>query len=350
MIFYEEVYDKINEDYLNGEISYEMAEAANDLAYNSYITVEEAENAASAHPDQGKVKSLLSKFASKLSGVASKCNVLNNAFAKLKGKTDTVEQNIGDLNANGGKCADGKVENPKKSIKDFVNGKATSFKALPTAGKAAIGVGLAAGAIGVGVLTYKEYKKHEDAIKAAIKKLQQELVKIAGDAAKLVKEFLSITNWKTVAAGAAAGAAVGAGVGAGVGAKVTPGMNARIARNRKQIAYNPTTDLPDEYHPTVDHFNKQSKNPFKKAKVIDADVSAGKFVGVGAGTGAVVGAGVGLISSAMINKKMKQVEKESGVKTMISRIIAAIEAFANKLGVALDKATTTMFAKFKKSK
>ena len=76
MIFYEEVYDKINEDYLNGEISYEMAEAANDLAYNSYITMEEAENAASPQPDQGKVKSLLSKFASKLTAMAGKCNVI----------------------------------------------------------------------------------------------------------------------------------------------------------------------------------------------------------------------------------------------------------------------------------
>ena len=121
MIFYEEVYDKINEDYLNGEISYEMAEAANDLAYNSYITMEEAENAASPQPDQGKVKSLLSKFASKLTAMAGKCNVISNALAKLKGKTDTVEQNIGELNANGGKCADGKVENPKKSIKDQQN-------------------------------------------------------------------------------------------------------------------------------------------------------------------------------------------------------------------------------------
>ena len=118
MIFYEEVYDKINEDYLNGEISYEMAEAANDLAYNNYITIEEAENATSPHPDQGKLKSLLSKFTSKLSAIAGKCNVINNVLEKFKGKTDTVEQNIGELNANGGKCADGKVENPKKSIKD----------------------------------------------------------------------------------------------------------------------------------------------------------------------------------------------------------------------------------------
>jgi|GEM_PF-2032660 len=352
MIFYEEVYDKINEDYLNGEISYEMAEAANDLAYNSYITVEEAENAASAHPDQGKANSLLSKFASKLSGVASKCNVLNNALAKLKGKTDTVEQNIGDLNANGGKCADGEIKNPKKSIGDFVNGKASSFKALPTAGKAAIGVGLAAGAIGVGAFTYKEYKKHEDAIKAAIKKLQQELVKIANDATKVIKEFLSLVNWKTVAAGAAVGAAAGAGIGAKVGTRATTGVdpttdivttnyrttgNRKQTRNRNQIGYNLAKSLP--YDPT------RNVN-----EAVDLKKAFNKNTAVGAGAGAAIGAGVGLISSAMIGKKMKQIEKESGVKAMIAKIIAAVEAFAKKLGVALDKATTTMFAKFKKSK
>lgn len=350
MIFYEEVYDKINEDYLNGEISYEMAEAANDLAYNSYITVEEAENAASAQPEPGKVKSLLSKFASKLSGVASKCNVLNNALAKLKGKTDTVEQNIGDLNANGGKCADGKVENPKKSIKDFVNGKATSFKALPTAGKAAIGLAVGASAV---FITYKEYKKHEDAIKAAIKKLQQELVKIASDAAKVIKEYLSLVSWKTVAAGAAVGAAAGAGVGVGLGTHT----NARTAKNRLQIpehldSIQSTSSIPEPYVAPDQRapFPKKAKKSFGRKGVIDADVSIGRIAGAGAGAGALVGAGVGIISSAMINKKMKQVEKESGVKAMISRIVAAIEAFANKLGVALDKATTTMFAKFKKSK
>ena len=300
MIFYEEVYDKINEDYLNGEISYEMAEAANDLAYNSYITMEEAENAASPQPDQGKVKSLLSKFASKLTAMAGKCNVISNALAKLKGKTDTVEQNIGELNANGGKCADGKVENPKKSIKDD---KATKFKAMPTAGKAVIGTGLV---FGGGFITYKEYKKHEDTIKAAIKKIQQELAKIASDTVKVIKEYTLTVNWKVVATGAAVGAAGGAGV--------ATGMNHSAAKRNNE---------------TMD---------FKKA--------FNKKTAIGAG----VGAGVGLISSVMIQKKMKQIEEESGVKAMISKIIAAVEAFAKNLGVALDKATTTMFAKFKKSK
>ena len=303
MIFYEEVYDKINEDYLNGEISYEMAEAANDLAYNNYITIEEAENATSPHPDQGKLKSLLSKFTSKLSAIAGKCNVINNVLEKFKGKTDTVEQNIGELNANGGKCADGKVENPKKSIKDFINDKATKFKAMPTAGKAVIGTGLV---FGGGFITYKEYKKHEDTIKAAIKKIQQELAKIASDTVKVIKEYTLTVNWKVVATGAAVGAAGGAGV--------ATGMNHSAAKRNNE---------------TMD---------FKKA--------FNKKTAIGAG----VGAGVGLISSVMIQKKMKQIEEESGVKAMISKIIAAVEAFAKNLGVALDKATTTMFAKFKKSK
>jgi len=310
MIFYEEVYDKINEDYINGEISYEMAEAANDLAYQNYITVEEAENAASAQPDQGKLKSLLSKFTSKLSGMASKCNVINNVLAKFKGKTDSVEQNIDELNANGGKCADGEIKNPKKSIGDFVNGKATSFKALPTAGKAAIGVGLAAGAIGVGVLTYKEYKKHEDAIKATIKKLQQELVKVASDTAKVIKEYLSFITWDSIAVGGALGSSIA--------------TSAALAY--KTIKSDPTKTLYIDQKRQLDTFNKINN------------------IGYG------VGAGVTLATGVIAHKKMKQIEKESGVKPMIAKIIATVEAFAKKFGVAFDKTTTTMFAKFKKRK
>ena len=280
MIYYEEVYDKINEDYLNGEISYEMAEAANDLAYNNYITIEEAENATSPHPDQGKLKSLLSKFTSKLSAIAGKCNVINNVLEKFKGKTDTVEQNIGELNANGGKCADGKVENPKKSIKDFINDKATSFKALPAT------------------------------IKAIIKKLQQELVKIASDTAKVIKEYLTFINWHSINIGGVAGSSVA--------------TSALLAY--KTIKSDPTKTL------YVDQ-NRQLKE-LRKASTI----------GYG------VGAGVTFATGAVAYKKMKQIEKESGVEPMIAKIIATVEAFGKKLGVTFDKATTTMFAKFKKRK
>ena len=181
--------------------------------------------------------------------------------------------------------------------------KITKFKAMPTAGKAVIGTGLV---FGGGFITYKEYKKHEDTIKAAIKKIQQELAKIASDTVKVIKEYTLTVNWKVVATGAAVGAAGGAGV--------ATGMNHSAAKRNNE---------------TMD---------FKKA--------FNKKTAIGAG----VGAGVGLISSVMIQKKMKQIEEESGVKAMISKIIAAVEAFAKNLGVALDKATTTMFAKFKKSK
>ncbi len=174
---------------------------------------------------------------------------------------------------------------------------------MPTAGKAVIGTGLV---FGGGFITYKEYKKHEDTIKAAIKKIQQELAKIASDTVKVIKEYTLTVNWKVVATGAAVGAAGGAGV--------ATGMNHSAAKRNNE---------------TMD---------FKKA--------FNKKTAIGAG----VGAGVGLISSVMIQKKMKQIEEESGVKAMISKIIAAVEAFAKNLGVALDKATTTMFAKFKKSK
>jgi len=325
MIFYEEVYDKINEDYLNGEISYEMAEAANDLAYNNYITIEEAENAASPQPDQGKVKSLLSKFASKLSALVSKCNVITNALAKFKGKTDSVEKNIGELNANGGKCADGKVENPKRSIKDFVNGTATTFKAIAN-NKAVVGIGIAVDVGGVAFITYAEYKKHEDAIKAAIKKLQQELVKIANDTAKAIKEYLSITNWKVVAAGAAVGAVAGGSSG--------------IKKSKDIMKRDPNFSFmfnPDKSKTYVD-INKDISKLQRK-----------KLIG-GSAIGAGVGAGVGLISSVMIQKEIKELEKETGIRAMISEIIATTEAQGKKFGVRFDKSTTTMFAKFKKSK
>ena len=280
MIFYEEVYDKINEDYLNGEISYEIAEAANDLAYNSYITIEEAKNAASPHPDQGKLKSLLSKFTSKLSAIAGKCNVISNALAKFKGKTDSVEKNIDELNANGTKYVDGEIKNPKISIKDFINDKATKFKALPTT------------------------------IKAAIKKLQQELVKIASDTAKVIKEYLTFIDWHSINVGGVAGSSVA--------------TSALLAY--KTIKSDPTKTL------YVDQ-NRQLKE-LRKAGTIGYGVGAGVTFAVG----------------VMAYKKMKQIEKESEVKPMIAKIIATVETFGKKLGVTFDKATATMFTKFKKSK
>lgn len=350
MIFYENVYEKINEDYLNGEISYEMAEAANDLAYDTYITVEEAENASSANPDPGKIKSLLSKLQNKLNSIIGQGTRINGALGKLKDGIDKVKSNISTLAANSKNCADAKISGAKTSIGDFVSDKKTKFEALPTAGKAAIGVGLAAGAVGIGVFTYKQYKKHEDEIKAAIKKLQQNIVAIAKDAAKMIKEYLSVVDWKTV-------------IIATTGSAAAVGGAAALGRNKfydKEIKR--TTD---SYMDTVDKLSKADRNSKEAIKIADMNdkyvnkltklgkhpkSSKAKIIGAGVIGGAAAGAAASIGAQMLLKKQVKQIEEETETKPMIRQIIANIEAFAKQLFVKLDKSVTAMFDKFKKSK
>ena len=351
MIFYENVYERINEDYLNGEISYEMAEAANDLAYDTYITVEEAENASSANPDPGKVKSLLSKLQNKLNSIIGQGTRINGALGKLKDGIDNVKSNISTLAANSKNCADAKISGAKTSIGDFVSDKKTKFETLPTAGKAAIGVGLAAGAVGVGVFTYKQYKKHEDEIKAAIKKLQQNIVAIAKDAAKMIKEYLSVVDWKTVILTSTLSAAAAGGV-------AVSGRN-EIYNNEVQHANKRLEKYYTDYYNTDENDVKAHKKIKKNINKYSDEIvklgkhpksSKAKIIGAGVIGGAAAGAAASIGAQMLLKKQVKQIEEETETKPMIRQIIANIEAFAKQLFVKLDKSVTAMFDKFKKSK
>jgi len=317
MIFYEDVYKKINEDYLNGEISYEMAEAANDLAYNNYITIEEAKNITSSNPDPAKTKNLLSKLSTKLYGIVTKCVQINKDIENLKKRTDIVESYIDKLNANGDRCVEGKIKNPKKSISDFINDKKSVLVKKSSLSKTTLDSDS-------NIATYKEYKDRENAIKAAVKNLQQELVKIAGDTSKLAKEYLLII-YTNISSESSKRNAVAFNVGSFVGGAIGTGASvaSTIAADRYAIKH------PD------------NSNKINKLRVSPAMSSA-----VGSG----VGVGVGLAVNAIHFNKIKKVIKESGAKSAISKNISDIEAFAKKLGVTFDTDTTVIFTKLKKSK
>ena len=270
MIFYEEVYDKINEDYLNGEISYEMAEAANDLAYDTYITVEEAENVSSANPDPSKIDSILSKFSRRFRSINSKCTKINNTLKKMGNEIDANKTIINKI---------------KKGNENNITPQELSI----------------------------------------FKKLQQNIITIAKDVAKMIKEYLSVINWKNVAISGAGGALVG-------------------IIHRKNTINN--LDIANQF---ANNGGIDNSNPFA-AMSNDLKAHPIKSRATYAGYNAASFAGKDIAWQLIWRKKVRKLEKEYGIDTAISKIINTTMKFSERLQVKLDVSVTAMFDKFKKSK